>query len=119
MPSLGVVELSVLEEPPAHGEEGEEAALVEQFGAVEAPAVWWHCLVTPARATSASWLVNVFLLAAKLVVFFVSNSKAVLASLADSAGAQQCASAHLGPTHAPLFQSTWPLRRSSRSPGAT
>jgi hypothetical protein len=37
-------------------------------------------------AVNASWAVNAFLFAAKLVVFLLSNSKAVLASLADSAG---------------------------------
>lgn len=41
--------------------------------------------VTPANAWAASWVVNVFLLAAKVVAFAASNSKSVLASLADSA----------------------------------
>ena len=38
-------------------------------------------------AVTASWIVNWFLLVAKIVVFALSRSKAVLAALADSAGA--------------------------------
>lgn len=41
-------------------------------------------MVTPGAASTASWLVNVFLLVAKIIAFIASNSKAVLASLADS-----------------------------------
>lgn len=37
-------------------------------------------------AFTASWIVNWFLLGAKIYVFFATQSKAVLASLADSAG---------------------------------
>jgi hypothetical protein len=37
-------------------------------------------------AVTASWIVNWFLLLAKIVVFALSHSKAVLAALADSAG---------------------------------
>jgi divalent metal cation (Fe/Co/Zn/Cd) transporter len=37
-------------------------------------------------AFNASWAVNWLLLAAKIYVFYVSKSKSVLASLADSAG---------------------------------
>ena len=39
-------------------------------------------------AFKASWAVNWFLLAAKLLAFIASHSKAVLASLADSGGMQ-------------------------------
>jgi len=41
--------------------------------------------VSAEKATLASWIVNIFLLAAKVVIFALSGSKAVLAALADSA----------------------------------
>lgn len=68
-------------QPPPHGEVRQLLARV----------------VTPANAVAASWVVNIFLLAAKVVAFVATNSKAVLASLADSAGAlrsPEYASAH-------------------------
>ena len=43
--------------------------------------------VTTERATNASWAVNWALLIIKLAAYILSNSKAVLASLADSVGA--------------------------------
>lgn len=45
--------------------------------------------VTTNNAVAASWVVNIFLLAAKIAAFISTNSKAVLASLADSAGARR------------------------------
>ena len=55
-----------------------------------APESWAKALFRQASsqrvAVTASWIVNWFLLVAKIVVFALSHSKAVLAALADSAG---------------------------------
>jgi hypothetical protein len=66
------------------GSGGDEELLLHEGGRVASLAGW----VTTDRAVAASWVVNIFLLAAKTVIFAASNSKAVLASLADSAGAR-------------------------------
>ena len=55
---------------------------------LDAPAGRAAAWITTECAVNASWLVNWALLIIKLVAFIVSNSKAVLASLADSAGAE-------------------------------
>ena len=44
-----------------------------------------NAAVTPRAASGASWVANVTLLAVKAFIFAFSNSKAVLAALADSA----------------------------------
>lgn len=59
--------------------------------------------VTPERAVTASWLVNWLLFIFKAVAFISSNSKAVLAALADSAGAPFCFCPSRRPVVALLF----------------
>jgi hypothetical protein len=74
----------------------------------EEEAAWKRALQRLAQsqrvAVTASWLVNWFLLAAKIVAFVVSHSKAVLASLADSAGV--CCKLHPRGPHACAVHST-------------
>jgi hypothetical protein len=67
------------------GSGGDEELLLHEGGRAASRAAGW---VTTDRAVAASWVVNIFLLAVKIVIFAASNSKAVLASLADSAGAR-------------------------------
>ena len=71
-----------------------------------APEFWAKALFRQASsqrvAVTASWIVNWFLLVAKIVVFALSHSKAVLAALADSAGvfAGTCRGDIVGPHRA-------------------
>ena len=74
--------------PPgaAEGSDGsDDAPLLAPAGMQATLATRLASFVTAESATNASWFVNVFLLIVKTVIFITSNSKAVLASLADSA----------------------------------
>ena len=68
---------------PLESEEGERPEA--PAGAAAELALLWSSLITARSASGASWVANVFLLVAKAVIFALSNSKAVLAALADSA----------------------------------